>query len=106
ERTIPEWQYQALELAIKAGLEVPTVLHCTHDQSTPVTGKHMAYRLLNLSARQRLPMLRTRDIEPLLGCNVQAMSFESVWDQGRQRIPDEIAEQLDGHQVVVNFGMK
>ena len=106
ERTIPEWQYQALELAIKAGLEVPTVLHCTHDQSTPVTGKHMAYRLLNLSARQRLPMLRTRDIEPLLGCNVQAMSFESVWDQGRQRIPDEIAEQLDGHQVVVNFGME
>ncbi|GAA4106243.1 glucosamine inositolphosphorylceramide transferase family protein [Enteractinococcus coprophilus] len=105
DRTLKAWEYEALELAIESGLDVTTVLHCTNDQHPPRQAKHAVYRALTMAGRPRMPMLRDRDVTPLLRNDVEIIYFPSEWEGTWQRVPADVAEQLQDHDVVVKFGM-
>ena len=105
DRTLKAWEYEALENAIHQGLDITTVLHCTNDHHPPRKVQHAAYHALALTGRARLPMLRERDVTPLLRNDVEVQYFQSEWDGHWQRIPDSLAVQLDDHDVVMKFGM-
>ena len=105
DRTLKAWEYEALELAIKQGLDITTVLHCTNDRQSPRKAQHLAYHALALTGRVRMPQLRERDVTPLLRNDVEDIYFRSEWDGAWQRMPKHLAEQLNEHDVVVKFGM-
>src|SRR5699024_7471611 len=50
-------------------------------------------------------MLRDRDVTQLLRNDVEVIYFPSEWEGGWQRVPADVAEQLQDHDVVVKFGM-
>ncbi|WP_344725171.1 hypothetical protein, partial [Agrococcus terreus] len=52
-----------------------------------------------------MPMLRDRDVTPLLRNDVEIIYFPSEWEGTWQRVPADVAEQLQDHDVVVKFGM-
>lgn len=104
DRTLKAWEYEALELAINQGLDITTVLHCTNDQEPPHKAQHAAYHALTFASRSGVSMLRERDVTPLLRNDVQVLYFPSEWEESWQRIPDSLAEQLEGHDVVLKFG--
>ena len=105
DRILKAWEYEALDLAVHQGLDITTVLHCTNDQKPPRKIQHAAYHTLAMASRTRLPMLRERDVTPLLPSGVKVQYFCSVWDGDWQQLPDSLAEPLAGHDVVVKFGM-
>lgn len=105
DRRLKAWEYEALKQAIDAGLDITTILHCTNDQHPPWQAKHAAYHALTMAGRPRMPMLRDRDVTPLVENDLEVIYFPSEWDGVWQRIPTDVVDQLQNHEVLVKFGM-
>src|SRR5699024_4869920 len=63
------------------------------------------YQALTMAGRARTSLLRDRDVTPLVENALEVIYFPSEWDGHWQRIPTDVADQLQDHEVVVKFGM-
>ena len=103
DRTVRSWEFEALRLAVAAGLQVTTILHSTNDPRPPLRPEHAAYYGLELASQMNHSMRRS-DITSLLSDDVCVIRFESDWRNGRQHLPAYVTDQLDDVGVVVKFG--
>lgn len=102
---VAQWQGDALAEAIRGGLEVVAVAHCSNALPRRLSRRTFAHDALAWAVHRRAPSTRTAHVEPLVGPEVPHLHFEAVRDGAGQRIPVDVAVQLQGADVVIDFGM-
>lgn len=104
-RLVPQWQYEALLQAVESGLEIVTVLHCMDTPRRKYKMAHVAYYILALTSRLRMPSVQSRDISPLVSDRSKIFEFKSQWIGNWQKIPAEFHGELQNSDVAIKFGM-
>ncbi len=105
DENVRNWQLQALEQAIGAGLEVVQIAHCQDSTRRKLSSRNAIYYLFAFTSRRNMKALRTRSIRPLIADNVPSVRFYSEWNGMWQRIPDSVSAEFAAADVVIKFGM-
>lgn len=105
DRTVRQWQFDALQHAVDSGLEVVAVMHCENNRPMSKKAKNAGYYALAATGRLKMPSVQNIDISPIVPPKVHTIRFDSEWEGSWQRIPSETLAELPAVDVVIRFGM-